>query len=228
MAHMAVREALKQLAKPEDLPLLREAFLRGSEDPADAVGALLRRGTREALDVLHAAVENGVFGFEVAQALAGTHDVPATTRVVVAWLEARPGAPEHNVAAAADLFDEIAAFDGAEALVPWTGSSEPQTVHRVGRALVRLGDARGVPMLIATVEGGRRGAFNVWQRADAARTLNEVTGKWHNVANESGSRDTSPEIERRFADAAADYRTWWEASKDRLVFDRATRRWSVR
>jgi hypothetical protein len=100
----------------------------------------------------------------------------------------------------------------------------------VGKALTTLGDPRGVPMLIHVLAGGTgrfgRPRFSGWGRSEAARLLDDISGKNLPVARRTYSGDElSEQSEKELRDAADTYRAWWDEVRDRIVFDRVAMRW---
>jgi hypothetical protein len=230
MAESAIEAALKRMVEPGDHPILRESLLRGNQKVATALAKLLADGLTEALKTLHDAVERGIFGWDMAGALEGSPEPADTARIVGQWFKTHPAAPEHAIAAGAQLLGKLGIFDSAEALVPWSlKAKDQQTVYHVGRALTLLGDAKGIPMLIRIVgnEGFTDNRYGGWNRPYAAAVLNEVSGKSLEVAEDRMSGEITAEQEQRFAAAAKEYKAWWDSVKGRLKFDRSTRQWSA-
>jgi hypothetical protein len=231
MAGSAISYALPQMVEAEDLPLLRASLVRGNSEVAAAVGKLLQGGAKEALAALHEAVERGVFGWEVARALQGSPEPADTVRVVTQWFKAHPNAIEHEVAAAAELLGLLGAFDSTEAMAPWIAKArDAQTVYHLGKALAALGDARAIPLLIRIVanEGFGTGHSGNWNRSQAAKELNSISGKSLDVGDDQGGGAPSPDLEKRLAEAAKEYKEWYESVKGKLSFDRSTREWKVK
>jgi hypothetical protein len=230
MVGSAIGAALVRLAEDADLPSLRESLLRGNPETAAALGKLVKNGLAGALTALHEAVGRGRFGWEIARALEGSPQPPATARVVADWLKSKSASVEHEVAAAADLLATLAVLDATEALVPWAvKAKDQQTVYHVGRAMTLLGESRGVPLLIRVVanEGFGERVQVVSHRPRAAKILNDVSGKSLDIANEEIHGKANEDQEKRLAEAAKEYRTWWESNKGRLKFDKSSRQWGT-
>jgi hypothetical protein len=84
----------------------------------------------------------------------------------------------------------------------------------LGRTLVLLGDASGIPLLIRNLNP--RGRRDEWSARNAGETLNAVTGLSIWRVGIDGT------------EATAAYRDWWEANGDKLEWDAAMRRFRVR
>ncbi len=104
--------------------------------------------------------------------------------------------------------------------------------RNVAAALIRIGDKAGIPVLIevlGTTVAAEKPFLGAYQLHAAGKQLNGVSGTHIYVGSEvDDERSGETTWEGNFADAAKRYREWWTESKDKLSFDAATQKWSVK
>lgn len=210
----AAAAAMGRLCTKEDTPLLARLLDEGSLRVASV---MVDVNDPEAVPALVRALQAGRLSYEVAQALRHFRD--DRTRVpVLRFLE------EHGAAyppGTMVLFDLVVEMDMREAVPALTaiakaGGDDSQRNARIVnacRALVQLGDAAGLPPLIAALT---LGGSDDWLVGWAGRTLNRVTGQDHWKEGGDG------------ADARKRYEEWYESVRENLVWNETSRTFGVR
>lgn len=223
-------EALVGVAEPADVPLIASAMsgANGIGRLARPLGALVAKGSREALAALHDEIGRGGMSFDLAHAIENSPDPVASARVLAEWLRTQTAPAEHEIAAAASAAEAL----GVQSVAPLLAAKLPtakdeQTIRRLALALTALGDPVGVPVLLRIVAGESAGrAPESWARAQAARRCAEISGIDDRIP-ETSDHAASGEADKQFRALAAKYREWWNGVKDRIRFDAVTRRWVV-
>jgi len=249
--------AVELLAEKADLPAIRELIIAGKVNLVDAVERMRKDGVPEATQVLLDAAAAGRFGFRIARALAETPDHARVIEVVNTLLKARPDVADQHHASLAWMLKRLDARESVSTLESWIAtSSDSNDFVEIGDALVHFGSRKGVGVLVriaserrtrfpcrpstpkelaaASAPGRLRAeGFSSDEREAAAKTLAAIAGKAvfdmpDDLIRHLAAQGRDHESEDDYLDrAAAAFRAWWEASKDRLRFDAATGRWIV-
>jgi hypothetical protein len=241
--------AIGRIARDEDVPMLARLMRSGHKELEAAFAGIQGPSATSAVAAL---VKEGAFYTRLDALLEGRVSEPAVIDACTAWLRhpVYEGDRDFAIAKMADVlsggdrsdvvdglppgFDDPGAvmFDAAPALFSCLALElRAEARRRVGAALVRLGDKRGFPVLIEALVASDpepRGPDD-YSRWAAGKQLEKVSGigafrgESRHGGDAGGATWTG-----NFAEAAPKFRKWWDASKDKLVFDRATRKWSVR
>lgn len=250
--------AVALLAEKEDLPAIRELVIAGRVNLVGALERMQRAGLPEATDALLDALAAGRLEDPVVRALAATPAKARVLDAVNAWIAGQPVVADPARANLAWLFAELDARESVPTLESWIATSkDPDTFAAIADPLTRFGSPRGVGLLVriaservtrfpcrpstpaevaAASAPGRLcpEGFSQWDRAQAAQKLSAIAGKQVFDVPEDWSQRLAAQGPDRESDddhldrAAAAFRTWWETSKDKLTFDPATDRWSVK
>ncbi|MFO0933754.1 MAG: hypothetical protein U1E39_13775 [Planctomycetota bacterium] len=250
--------AVGLLAEKEDVPAIRDVVLAGKATLAEALGSMQKEGIHEATDALLEAAAAGRLGSPILRALADAPDKTRVLSSVSATLDERPELAQEHRRELADFFRWLDARDSAPRLESWLATSrEPEELAAIADALVKFGRVKGVGVLVRIVSEARTSfpcrpstpdelaaasapgrlcpeGFAPYARERAAEQLSEIAGKAvFDMPEEEARRraETGPHLESEgvfMERAAAAFRAWWEATKDRLAFDAATGRWVVR
>ena len=249
--------ALAFIAEKEDVPAIRELLCAGKVNLAEVLDRMQRRGIPEATGALLDAVSAGNLDAQVTRALQNAPDRERVLKVVNAWIASQDRVDEGARANLATLFEKLEAREAVPTMEAWLATSKkPDVFTSIADALVHFGDPKGVGLLVR-IAGERQTRFPCrpstpeevaaaaapdrlcpegfpqWDRSRAAETLSRIAGAgvfdvpedWIRVLREKGP---DRESDDHFLDrAAAAFRAWWAASKDRLRFDTAARRWTV-
>jgi len=232
---------LSDIAQPEDIPALRKLLLEGKLYVVDALHRLDALGYAQASDVLIEAVRAGRFDPQVARAISEIsihHE--AAARAVREWVGRRgQSLTDEDRVWATFVFQELHSREDIPTLEAWiSSSSDPGILHGLGRALTKLGSAKGIDLLVRIAEGER--AKPPFGRL-TARGIDEqrrrtVIGLLAEVAvqvSSSGSGSpthgswkvsSSSELDH----VAATVRAWWEASREKMQFDAEAGAWRLK
>ncbi len=249
--------AVALLAEKEDLPAIRELVLAGKVNLVGALERMQREGVPEATEALLDAIAAGRIEDIVARALAEVPDKARVLEAASAWIASQPVVADPARANLAWLFARLDARESVPTLESWIATSkEPYAFVAIADALVGFGDPEGVGLLVrisservtrfpcrpstpdevaAASAPGRLcpHGFSQWDRARAAQELSVIAGKHvfdvpEDWSHRRAAQGPHGESDDAYLDrAAAAFRTWWEASKDKLTYDAATDRWSV-
>jgi HEAT repeat protein len=214
----AAADAMAMLATDEDVPAL--AGLLGD---GHLLAARCFRGLHgpKAVDALLAPLEKGFLQYDLLEALARHRKDERVRSALRKWLERFGRGGEYAVGQAAEFLADSRDEAAVPLLVPLLDLPLETGVRmRVARALVRLGEKSGIPVLIEVVE--EVVGHYAWERDQAGKALNDVVGEDVYTGNFVRGRQTG-----NVREAAKRFREWWEASKDRVRFDRKRRAWRV-
>lgn len=249
--------AVALLAEKDDVPALRELLLAGRVNLARALERLQAKGCTEATDALLDALAGRVFDSDVLRALAEAPDRERVAKALLKVVGDGRKVEEEDRAELASTFGTLGVRDAAPILRDWAGiSRKPRSLVAIGRALVKLGEVKGVEVLLhvaterrtrfpcrpstpeeeaAAAAPGRLcpEGFDDSDRERAIEALGRIAGKgifdldeyWRRDLPRQGPDATTPD---EFLDrGAAAFRKWWEASKERLRYDREKGAWVV-
>jgi HEAT repeat protein len=216
----ATADAMALLATDDDLPALASLLADGH---LTAAKCLRRLGGEQVVSALLVPVEKGRLSYELLEALGNHRSDPRVIAAVLWWVKRFGIDGSFPLGSAAEMLAEENVTEAIPLLVPLVDRGFQPTVHvRVAKALVDLGDKRGVPPLIDALE--RRGdAFDSWARHHAGEALNRVVGE----RIYSGEHKAGMGYSGNWKEAAGRFRAWWKASKDRLRFDASLDAWVV-
>jgi hypothetical protein len=247
--------AVNHLAEREDLPAIRELVLAGKGNLVQVLARMQKEGVPEATDALLDAVTAGRLDSGVTRALAAAPDKARVLEVVNDWVCRQSAVADGDRTRLAYLFRNLDARESVPTLETWIAtSSDPDAFVAIAHALVHFGNPRGVGLLVriagervtrfpcrpstpqelaAASAPGRLcpEGFPQGDRSRAAQKLTEIAGNdvfdvpkdWERrLAAQGPDRESDDDHLDR---AAAAFRRWWEASKDRLRYDRSEGRW---
>jgi hypothetical protein len=249
--------AVELLAEKGDLPAIRERILQGKVNLVDAVVRMRKEGVPEASEVLFDVASAGRVDSDVMRALVDVPDRARVLAVVNRVVESRPDAAARHRATLAWVYERLEARESIPTLVSWVATSEDcDDFVAIANALVHFGERKGVGLLVkiaserptwfpcrpstpeeqaAASAPGRLcpKGFDSYDREHAAKKLAAIAGKDvfdmpEDVTRFLSAQGRDHESDHDFLDrAAAAYRTWWAASRDRIRFDAAAGRWVV-
>ncbi len=215
---LAASEALAQLASADHVPALRKLALSGSGGAIVVLG-----GVRDpsALDALLACVAADQMSWELEKALAPHMADPRVASAVVAWFESHLTTGDWQVAAAASLLgasDDPSVVDPLLRALPH--ATEPQTVKRLGVALIGHERKEGVDALVALVG---RAPVNAGRSAltyyfEAARELNDVVDRTLFEGNFERGPSADEENAAALARSAPLFQEWWTEARETFEF----------
>ena len=245
--------ALSILAEAEDVPAIRDLLVAGKISLGSTLESLQRRGIAAATDALLDAVAAGRIESPVLRALRTAPDRHRVLTVVNAWIAGQDDVTEHRRTLLAELFGKLEAREAVPTMASWIETStQAGTFTSIANALVRLGDPRGVGLLVRIVSERRTrfpcrpstpdeeaaarspgrlcpDGFFTFQRSRAAEVLGGIAGAAvfeFPEGRRRGLRDG--ESDDDFLDrAAVAFRAWWETAHNKLRFNAETGRWSV-
>jgi hypothetical protein len=238
----AAGEALDELVVAADVPALAGLLLSGRTKFAQA---LARLGTPDAVAALALAIDRNFVDSDLVSAF-DRHDFavkldPKIVSAFVRWL-GRPAADkkQYEVGSVAEMLAKAGAVDAVASLAKRLSMLDQlQPKQRVAQALVDLGDKSGIPALIEvlTMPEPFAGPMRFdYPRHCAGLALNKIAGKDIYTGKEvaagpggiPGLGPAEPRYDADFPATAKAFRAWWEKTKDKLVFDAATRTWSAK
>ena len=212
-------EALSQLVRAEDRPLLAKHIAQGDLKLAKA---LARIPGEESLDALLVPVGKGLMSHALLEALREQASSPRVEKALVDYLD-RFGTGDYQTGAVAEFLGERGVWDAKPILSRLLKDCRGSDCgRRIAQGLVQLGGKEGIPVLldVFSATGGRH---DEWDRHEAGEFLNRVRGERTYV----GSFGGPGESQGNFEEAAASFRAWWATAEATIRFDRETRRWSV-
>jgi HEAT repeat protein len=223
-----------ELADESDVPMIGKMVRSGHAEFGAALGRL---SSPEAVALVAELIRTGRFGTELDEMATPHLGDAAVAAACCAWLREPnyEGDMEFAIAKMADVVsgeDQVTVPDAVEPLAKLLERPlRTDSRRRVASALVRLGDKRGVPALIDVLESSAETDMTDtgYERHAAGEHLNSVSGTKTYVG--TALHDDKTDYTRwtgNFAEAAKQFRAWWEKSKDKLAFDAATRTWSVK
>jgi hypothetical protein len=181
-------------------------------------------------------VRAGHFDVRIAVVLYGAKDRAGAARVLRESLSARERRlTDEERKWAATVFAEIGSAADVPLLETWSGSvREPGAIVETARAMMRLGNKKGVEMLVRIVEEKQEaeppqpsapGRLRPEGFHDGYRLVApQASGDGFNAVDPpkgpfEGDRSGTPDR------VAASVRAWWDKSRDEIEFDAKAGRW---
>lgn len=215
----AAADAMAGLATDEDLDALAQLLVDGHLIAAKCFKRL--HGDRVVAALL-APVSKGFVDHDLLEALRRHRKDARVRPALLAWLEEHGKGGSFDVGHTATFLAEDGAREAVPLLVPLLGQgSEPEVTVEIAKAVVTLGDPRGIPSLIGVMREG--GSHTGWAEHSAGEALNRVVGE----RIYTGSHGPGMGVTGNVREAARRFAEWWEASKDRLRFDDERGAWVV-
>jgi hypothetical protein len=215
----AAADAMAGLATDEDLDALAQLLADGHLIAARSFQRL--QGDRVVAALL-APVSKGFVDHDLLEALRRHRKDERVRPALLEWLEEHGASASFEVGHAATFLAEDGAREAVPLLVPLLdGASEPEALVEIAKAVVTLGDPRGIPVLIDVMRRG--GSRTGWAEHSAGEALNRVVGE----TIYAGSAGPGMGVTGNARAAAGRFAEWWEASKDRLRFDDERGAWVV-
>jgi hypothetical protein len=208
-------DILGRLCRADDVPglcrLLDLGWLR-------VAAVLARIGDRSCVPAITRAMRKGQMSWELAEAIRMLDD-PRLDQPIVRFLDEHGQAFAYGTRHLLEIVADRRLAKALPALRGMRGATHRDSPNAVGnevalgRALALLGDPSGIPLLIRNLDVERR---ERWLAEQAGKTLNAITGAaiWSVAADGTKTR--------------AAYQEWWEANKDRLVWDPVMRRYRTK
>jgi hypothetical protein len=244
-------EALGVLAEKEDLPAIRALFLEGRGNLASTLGSMQKRGVPGATDALLEPIAAGELDSEVAFALRRAPDRVRVLKAIDEWIARAPEVSDDQREDLARLFAALDARDQAPRLEAWIPTTKRSaTFTAIADTLVGFGNPKGVGLLVSIVGEARTRfpcrpstaeeqaaastpgrlcpeGFHSFDRDRAAEALTVIAGSGIFDFPEERRRARGKPDDDCVERAAAAYRKWWEASRNRLRYDHEAGRWVV-
>jgi hypothetical protein len=212
----AAADALDLLAEERDVPLIRDLLQMGC---STAARSLRRVRSPAAMDALVAAIEAGSVESDLTESLEAQGAGPRADLALIGWIERN--AVNGSLSPAA----EYLAGRRCDAAIPalelaLEASGDEYSRVGVAEALTKLGDRTGIEALLDLFEA----RVQPWTKQSTGEALNEVVGRsvFKPTAHTPGTLPGG-----NFEEAAAEFRAWWAANADKVVFDREACRWRV-